>query len=135
MGRGVERQNWSLTTEVTVAKPEELKKGVKVWIKAPKYIYADVIGPRPGDAGLPLNEVTYEIQIEPSVQYLPPDALELCDPPTNPDAPLKSFSREWTQELRHCGELAERALGTPADQELLDKIWESLTKLGFATSR
>jgi hypothetical protein len=68
-----------------VANPEQLQKGVEVWIKRPAHVYANVIGPRAGDAGLPPEKVNYKVRILPSIQYLPPEDLELVDPPKDPE--------------------------------------------------
>src|SRR5437879_896823 len=114
-----------------MAKSDQLRKGLEVWIKRPEHIYAEVIGPRPGDAGLPAEQVSYKVRILPSIQYLPPEDLELVDPPKDPNLRLEYMSREWTQELGHCNELLRRALANQNDKNLAEEVAESLAKLGF----
>jgi hypothetical protein len=125
----------SADRENIVAKAEDLKEGVEVWIKEPAHIYAEVIGPRPGDAGLPPEEVNYMVRIQPNVQYLPAAALELSNPPKDPNAPLKRFSQEWLEELKRCRELAERSLANPSDKKLISEALESMKKLGWVVPR
>jgi hypothetical protein len=118
-----------------MAKPEQLKKGVEVSIKRPSHIHAEVLGPRPGDAGLPPEQVTYKVRILPLIQYLPPEDLELVDPSKEPNARLEYMSRDWTQELAHCNGLMQRFLENQNDKNLSNEVSQSLTRLGFFVAR
>jgi hypothetical protein len=117
-----------------VAKPEELKKGVEVWIKNPAHIYAEVIGPRRGDGGLPPKEVTYKVRILPAIQYLPSEGLELVHPPKDPKARLEYMSSDWVKELRNLNDVAARFLANN-DANLATQVNESMAKLGFLAQR
>src|SRR5258708_4622535 len=118
-----------------MAKPEELKKGVEIWFKYSGSIRAEVVGQRPSDAELPLEKRTYKVRTLPEIQYLPPEELELAEPPKDPKARLRSMSPEWVEELARCHEMMTRGLANPADRGLATEIAESLSRLGFMIER
>jgi hypothetical protein len=110
---------------------EPLKKGQEVFLKRPVSIYAQVIGPREGDFGLPAEQVSYAVQILPLKQYYLPDDLEPADQPQPKQARLESMSTEWVAELAHFNEIAGRWLANQSDTVLAKEVSESLVKLGF----
>lgn len=114
-----------------MANYKDLKPGVEVWIKEPKNIYAKVVGPRPGDADLPPEDQTWQVTILSSTQYLPPDHLELANPPKDPNAPHQYMSKEWMRELAAFNDSAARYLADNSDTAAMRESIESLRKLGF----
>jgi len=114
-----------------VAHYKDVKIGDEVWIKEPSHIYAKVTGVRQGDAELPLEERRWKIEIRPSTQFLLPGDFELIHPPTDPDAPHKYLSKEWTEELAAFRDSATRYLANNADETAMTRTQESLRKLGF----
>lgn len=110
---------------------KDLKSGDEVWIKEPSNIFAKVIGPRPGDHGLPPEKQMWKLEVLPTFQYLPPDRFELVHPPKDPNAPRKYMSKEWVKELSLFGESASRYLADNSDRDAMKAAIESLRKLGY----
>lgn|GEM_PF-2456810 len=106
-----------------------LKKDQEVRIKKPGIFIGKVLGPRPGDFGLPEEQTYYRVQISAEDYYLSTD----LEPVVRPSASvmLERYSKEWLDELERFNEIGRQFLANPKDENLLRQWAESGTKLGF----
>jgi hypothetical protein len=114
---------------------KDLKSGDEVWIKKPSNIYGKVIGPRPGDAGLPPEEQLWTVEVLPYTQYLHPEHFELVHPPKDPNEPHEYTSKEWAEEFSIFNAAASRYLADNNDKAAMIEANEALRKLGFVKNK
>jgi len=106
-----------------------LKKDQEVRIKRPGIFIGKVMGPRPGDFGLPEEQTYYRVQICAEDYYLSTDLEPVVQPSAG--AMLERYSKEWLDELERFNEIGRQFLANPKDENLLRQWAESGTKLGF----
>ena len=108
-----------------------LAKGQKVLIKNPGALMGMVIGPRPGDSGLPEEQSLYAVMVcEEKPRYYLSSDLEPVEEPSRPTK-LEWYSEEWVDELDRFTQIVRQLSKDPEGKMLRSLLEESATKLGF----
>ena len=105
-----------------------LKEGQEVLIKTPGILVGKVVHPRPGDFGLPEEQMHYLVQMEP--RYFLRSHLEPVEESARGQR-LERPSREWVEELGRFNEAGRQFFTDPQNESFFANWVESGRKLGL----